>query len=169
MGGPTSPPGRTFRERWPHDAATADWLARPFVPIVLGGVAGLLAAPVWLFSVTLSQPVVTIVVLAIAVITSILLDRSAGRPRAIVARGWRVSIWWLLMVALGWLLSLVGVAVCTGDLCTDTGTSDASWVGAALPIFVLTVAGSTLGAVAIDRLGMRLARRRSAGTGVGMR
>ena len=157
MGKVTAPEGRTFEERWPHDASDAEWLARPWVPVVLGGLGGMAGLPLFLAAGLLAPPVTLIVVLAVITLALTLLLRLHPRSNAL-RRLWRVATWTWVATAIG-----VVVGIATGTLCGGVAAEAACLERRAsvpaLVVFALLVGASTAAAAGIDRLGRRLEHR----------
>lgn len=154
------PPGRTFRERWPHDAAAADYLAAPWVPLALGGLGGLLAAPYVAASV-MTNPVAAVGLIAAAAASTLALRRGLGGRLA--GRAWRTLAWFVLIglvgIPLAWIVGEVGGALCPAAGCGGLRSRDA---GSALTMVVatgLSLVASVVLAVLVDRAGRRLAPR----------
>lgn len=118
----TAPPGKTFKERWPHDASEREYLAAPFVPVVLGGLAGLFAVPALLAQLFLAMPLPVAGVVGIALgVTTVAIARATARPARWVVRVWKLAAWIGAAIALGLLVTAVGSALCDGSACAGVG------------------------------------------------
>ena len=158
MSGQTSPPGDTFEERWPDDVAEANWLAAPWTPIVLGGLAGLFGAPVLLVSLALRWfPMSVIVWLGLLVLLTLAVRASSGRSQRGLGRLWRLVAWLGAVAVLGYLIGLATIVLCGGASCSPTFPMDDGQPVAAVVVFALSVGGSIVAAMGVVRLGRRLA------------
>jgi hypothetical protein len=155
----TAPPGDTFEERWPHDAAEAEWLAGPWIPVVLGGFAGILGAPMIALAILAAKwPNVLLVVLALVGLLTVGLLRTRGRTQRRIGRLWRCFVWLVGAALFGILLSYLSLWLCVGDICSPMGVDLQRPVISAL-VFGLSVAGSIGLAVVVDRWGRALSAR----------
>lgn len=152
----TSPPGKSFAERWPHDASEREYLAAPWLPIVLGGMAGLFAVPALLAQLFITVPVpVLVLIFANVALTTLAIGRAEGRPSRWLVRLWKVWVWVAAAIVLGLAVSFIGVALCDGTACAGEGRTS---TGRAIAMAV-TFAASIGGALAITLLVERAARR----------
>src|SRR5688572_32240514 len=107
----TPPPGDTFDERWPDEAAESRWLAGPWLPIILGGFAGLFGAPLLLLSLFGAwSPVSWIVGAAVLGLLTFGVLRTSDTPARLLGRLWRIAAFVALSLALGFAMWLVGSA-----------------------------------------------------------
>ena len=155
----TAPPGDTFEERWPHDAAEAEWLAGSWIPVVLGGLAGILGAPMIALAILAANwPIVLLVVLALVGLLTVGLLRTHGRTQRRLGRLWRFFVWLVGAALLGVVLSYLSLSLCVGDICHPFGVDLQRPVISAI-VFGLSVAGSIGLAILVDRQGRVLAAR----------
>ncbi|HYH91844.1 MAG TPA: hypothetical protein VD763_01700 [Candidatus Saccharimonadales bacterium] len=161
MSGQTSPPGKTFEERWPDDVAEANFLAGPWIPVALGGLAGLFGVPVLLSGLLRGQTVpFLIIVIGALALASYAVPRTGGKARRRLLSLWKVAAWVLLASGAGILIGWISVAVCDAACAAGTSTTDRT-----IPtgiVFITTVAASVGLAMAVDRMGHRLPRREPA-------
>jgi hypothetical protein len=159
MSGQTSPPGRTFEERWPDDVAQANYLATPWVPIALGGLAGLFALPIVIAGWATALSIGTVLGLALVfTLLTLVTARTSGALQTWLLRLWRLVAWIGLATVVG-----LGSIVLTSVACDETSCSIGRQIGErpipSVLVFALTVAGSVLAAVAVDRTSRRLTVR----------
>ena len=160
MSGQSSPPGSTFEERWPHDAAEVGYMAGSWIPIVLGGLAGLFGVPLVAARLLTTWSFVAVLVLAaIAVLFTFAVLRSRGTFQVGLARAWRVVVWFGVTAVSGLVLLIVAGALCGAATCTDVARFDMARLMPSMVVFALSVAGSAWLAVAVDRAARRLAAR----------
>ena len=74
----TAPPGRSYKERWPDAARSADWLSGSTATFLLGSLAGLFGLPLLLGMTFADYPLVPAVI-AVAAVAAIPLGRRSGR------------------------------------------------------------------------------------------
>jgi hypothetical protein len=159
----TKPPGRTFEERWPHDAAEADYLAGPWVPIALGGLAGLFGLPLVLGAILVTAPLpyLGIVGGALALSTYAVLGWT-GRGQRRVARLWRLSAWLLMAAVAGLLLAILVDALCSDVACREASPLEGPRAIATV-ITTIAVIGTSVGlAVFVDTAVRRIIASRRA-------
>jgi hypothetical protein len=159
MSGQTSPPGKTFKERWPDDVATADYLAGPLVPTALGGLAGLIGAPAFLAALVFSSWVSIIAYVATLALLTGVLWPSRGAIQRWAGRLWRFVAWVGLAALAGLVMGIFATILCEGSSCFAQDRNVASRVVPVIVVFATSVAGSTLAAVAADRAARRLTVR----------
>lgn len=154
----TPPPGDTFEERWPDEAAEREWLAGPWIPIVVGGVAGLFGVPLMLAALVRGQTVGTLAVLFVVLgLATLGMAWTGGGLRRWSGRVWRLVAWSILAAGLGFLLGIAADGLCQ-DLCEPGRSSMADRPVATVVVF----GGSVLGSIAIA-IGVVRAARRLAG------
>ena len=161
MSGYTAPPGDTFEERWPDEAAERSWLAAPWLPIVLGGFAGLLGAP------AVPAGAVRGVVADrpgssgpwSSACSTLGLLRTSGRPSRILGRLWRITAFVALSLGLGFAMWLVSLVVCDQGRCAVSLSFDPARFAVSAMMFAAAVLGSILIAMWVDRAGKALAAR----------
>ncbi|HEX6868297.1 MAG TPA: hypothetical protein VF119_05800 [Candidatus Limnocylindrales bacterium] len=148
----TAPPGTTFKERWPLDASERDYLAAPFVPIVLGGLAGLFAVPALLAQAFLAATVpVTIVVALGVILTTLAIAHATAKPARWIVRIWKLATWIAAAIALGLVVTAVGAALCDGSACA---TASRYAIDRAIPMavtFALSLGGAFAITFAVER------------------
>jgi hypothetical protein len=155
----TAPPGDTFEERWPHDAAEAEWLAGPWIPIVLGGLAGIVGGPMIALAILAADwPIVLLVVLALVGLLTMGLLRTRGRTQRRIGRLWRFFVWLVGAALVGIVLSYFSLSLCVGDICHPFGFNLQRPVIGAI-VFGLSVFGSIGLAILVDRAGKTLSTR----------
>ena len=156
----TAPPGDTFEERWPDDAADREWLAGPWIPVVLGGLAGIIGAPMIALAVLAANwPVNTLVVLVLTGLLTVGVLRTEGRTQRRIGRLWRFFAWLIAVAILGIGLSYLTLALCDGDACAQLFRVGAQrWIVGAI-VFGLGVFGSIGLAIVVDRMGTGLSMR----------
>jgi hypothetical protein len=115
----TRPAGRTFAERWPDDAATADWLGGGWVPIGAGGLAGVLTLPMWLAAVFAGRPVLLFVPVVLLILGAALGRRRSRFSRA-AGRAWIVGAYLVIAAFTGLVLAFVAQGVLS-VACPTTG------------------------------------------------
>ena len=158
----TAPPGKTFEERWPDDAADQAWLAGPWIPIVLGGLAGIIGGPMIALAIlSANWPIVLLVVLALVALLTVGMLRTGGRTQRRIGRSWRFFVWLVGVAVLGLGLSYLSLFLCEGDICSPFGVNLQRPVIGAI-VFGLSVAGSIGLAILVDRQGAALAARHRA-------
>lgn len=153
----TAPPGKTFAERWPHDASEREYLVASSVPFVLGGLAGLFAVPSMLALVFLLAPLVlSITVAATLALSWIVIRRSEARSGRWVVRAWKLGAWVTLAVVLGLLLSVLGTLLCGGS-CSTVGRFERPL--ATVLTFALSIAGALAITFGVERAARRISVR----------
>ena len=155
MSGQTSPPGKTFNERWPDDVATANYLAGPWVPVALGGLAGIIGAPLLLGAWLGSSWLPWIVFGSALVVLTLLVPRARGGMRMWMLRGWRLAAWTLLAGLLGIVGLLLTGRLCVSEACIGGAGLTPDRLVPGIVVFAVSVLGSTLAAIAVDRAARR--------------
>lgn len=156
----TAPPGKTFAERWPHDASEREYLVASSVPFVLGGLAGLFAVPFMLAKLLLITPaVMSTAVAAILLVSWIVIRRSGARPGRWVVRAWKLAAWVALATALGLAVTVVGTILCDGPACATEAryASDRAW--ASFVTFALSIGGALAITIGVERAARRMVVR----------
>jgi hypothetical protein len=165
MSGQTSPPGDSFAERWPDDAAEREYLAGPWIPVVLGGAGGLFGVPLILAGLTTSLLIPMVLVLGATLLaTTLLVRRSAwaGGRGQMARRVWKIAAWLALMTVLGVVVVWLVDAVCPASGACITERLGLERNVAQLVTVVGLVGGSILGAIEVDRIARRLGGPRRA-------
>jgi hypothetical protein len=156
----TPPPGETFDERWPDEAAEREWLAGPWVPVVLGGFGGLFGVPLMLAALVRGQTVGTLAVLFIVLgLATLGMVRGRGGARRLSGRVWKLVAWSILAAVLGLLLGIVADTLCQ-DLCAPGPIRYFDRPVATVAVFGGSVLGSIAIAIGVDRAARRLAGMR---------
>ena len=156
----TAPPGETFEERWPDEAAEREWLAGPWVPVVLGGFGGLFGVPLMLAALVRGSTVGTLAVLLAALALATLgMVRGRGVTRRLSGRLCRLVAWSILAAGLGFLLGIVADALCQ-DACAPGPFGYLDRPIATVAVFGGSVLGSIAIAIGVDRAARRLAGMR---------
>ena len=159
MPGYTAPPGETFEERWPDEAAERQWLAGPWVPVVLGGFAGLVGVPLMLAALVRGQTVGTLAILFILLgIATLGMVRGRGGVSKLSGRVWRLIAWSILAAGLGFLLGVVTDGLC--QACEPGPFLAMDRPVASVVVFGGSVLGSIAIAIGVDRAARRLAGMR---------
>jgi hypothetical protein len=157
----TAPPGETFEERWPDDAAEIAWMAAPWIPVVLGATAGVLGVPIVLSALAAAWAPLSIVILAVLFGGATLgLVRARGALQRWSGRAWRVVTWVILAVGLGILIGVLTTLVCAGEDCSMSVRVDPERPIATIVVFGSSFLGSIGLAIVVDRAARRLARMR---------
>ena len=160
MSGYTAPPGDTFEERWPDEAAERNWLSGPWLPIVLGGFAGLFGAPLYLLALFGTwSPVSWVIGAMVLGLLTLGVLRTSGRPSRILGRLWRIAAFVALSLGLGLVMWLVNLVVCDQGRCGGSFSLDQTRFAVSAMMFAAAVLGSILIAMWVDRAGKHLAAR----------
>ena len=150
------PPGRTFRERWPHEVEETRYLASTTYAVVVGGVLGVFLVPFAIWEAASSAPLaVAGIVLGLLAVMATLLG-TLGPGRRWLALAWKIGVWVLGAALLGLVIELMVTGFCAG------GCSSAVSVVRTTPVIItyaLLVAGSIGIAFVADRSGNALRRR----------
>jgi hypothetical protein len=159
MSGQTSPPGKTFEERWPDDVAEANYLAGPWIPIALGSLAGLFGVPVLLGGLLRGQTLpFLVVVIGVLALTSFAVTRTGGKARRRILALWKVAAWVLVAAVAGILIGWLSVALCDAACAAPIQRDGARVLPSAIVFFAMV--GSSIGlAMAVARISRRLPRR----------
>jgi hypothetical protein len=155
----TSPPGKSFNERWPDDVATANYLARPWVPIALGGCAGIAGLPLVAAAFLLWSWTNLLTVVAAFGLLTFLASRTRGSLRVWILRLWRLTGWLLLAGLVGYIALVLAGALCGTAICGAGTGATPERVGPSVVVFVVILVGSVFAAVAVDRAARRLPMR----------
>jgi CDP-diglyceride synthetase len=149
------PPGKTFKERWPHEVEETRYFASTSYAVVIGGVLGVLLVPLAIWDAASAAPLAAAgIVLGLLGITATLLGvATPGRRR--LALIWKSGAWLLGAAVLGLVVESIAMAFC-GDLC---GTAAAGRRPSPLLTYLPLVAGSIAIAYLADRAGNALRRR----------
>jgi hypothetical protein len=149
------PPGKTFKERWPHEVEETRYFASTSYAVVVGGVLGVLLVPLAIWQVASAVPLAAAgIVLGLLGITATLLG-AATPGRRWLALIWKSGAWLLGAVVLGLAVESIAVALCANGCGTAASMRRTSPLLTYLPL----VAGSIGIAYLADRAGNALRRR----------
>ncbi len=166
----TRPPGKTFEERWPDEVAETAGLAGPWIPLVLGGAAGLIGLPILLATaVDGSLPWSAIVLVGLIALATAGYLSTRGSQQRLVGRLWRIVTWAGLVTLLGYLVAMAGLGICGATGCRPGFGLDPSRPLAGALAFTASILGSMAIAWFVDRTGQRLVARTRASDAAGMR
>ena len=150
------PPGKTFQERWPHEAEETRYLASTSYAVVVGGVLGVLLVPFALWEAVSAAPLaVAGLILGLLGVTAILLG-VATHGRRWLALVWKVGVWLLGAAVLGMAIDVIVTKLCSGACGTTESVRRTSPL---VFTYALLVAGSVGIAYLADRAGNALRRR----------
>jgi hypothetical protein len=150
------PPGKTFKERWPHEAEETRYLASTTYAVVVGGVLGVLLVPFAIWKAAAAAPLVVALVLGLLALIAIVLLRALAPGRRWLALAWKIGVWLLGAAALGLVVDSMVVELCHGACGTGASVSRTSPL---LITYALLVVGSVGIAIVADRSGNALRRR----------
>ena len=159
------PAGKTFKERWPHEAEETRYLAATSYAVVLGGVLGVLTVPIWLLDGFSAYPLIAGAVVSLLVLIPAAMSRAPAGARRWLALAWKIGAWVIGAAALGLVVDTVTTAIC--DAACRASVAPQSRPSGMLLAYALLVAGSIGVALLVDRAGNELRRRtrRAAATG----
>ena len=155
----TAPPGKTFNERWPDDVASANYLAGPWVPYALGGLAGIVGIPIVIGAGLLASWLFVLGLVTVVGVLTALVARPGRTPGTVVLRLWRFTTWVLLAGLIGIVALFATGVLCDTAACLEGTRSTPERIVPAVVVFALTVAGSVAAAVGVERAARRLAVR----------
>ena len=107
------PPGKTFKERWPHEVEETRYLASSSYAVVLGGVPVILSY--WLAAI----PLAAAVVLASVALIPLTIARTPPRAHRWLALAWKIGAWVIGAALLGVVVDTLTLAIC-GEACRAT-------------------------------------------------
>ena len=151
------PPGKTFKERWPHEVEETRYLASSSYAVVLGGVLGVFMVPVMLSYRLAAIPLAVVVMLAIVALVPLTIARVPPAAHRWLALAWKIGAWVLGAAVLGVVVDTLTLAFC-GEACRATAVALRQPPGLLLSYGVVVV-GSVVLALAVDRVGNTLRRR----------
>jgi hypothetical protein len=154
----TAPPGKTFKERWPDDAAESSYLAGPWVLLIVGGLLGVLAIPLLLARALLAAPLPYIAIFGLFVVVTIALQRATGKQRSRLARLWKFGAWFFAAAALGMAIDLVAPVICN-DACKQALRDNPTGPTPSTLTYLLLVVGTVGVTILVDNWGTSLRRR----------
>ena len=158
------PAGRTFKERWPHEAEETRYLAATSYAVVVGGVLGVLTVPIWLLDGFSAFPLVPAGIVALLVLIPMMMTRAPATARRWFALAWKIGAWIIGATVLGLVVDTVTTAMCD-DACR-ANVAPGTRPSGLLLAYALLVIGSIGVATLVDRAGNELRRRtRAAVTG----
>lgn len=153
----SAPPSKTFAERWPDDAAEADYLAGPWIPVAAGGLASLVALPIILGQVLRIAPLPFLLIAGgIIVIATLAMTRATGKARRRAGRAWKFGFWISLAAVVGVVLDRLSTVICDAACRAAAGPADPDRMGPTLVSMVALVASSIALAILANRAGDRL-------------
>ena len=151
------PPGKTFKERWPHEVEETRYLASSSYAVVLGGVLGVFMVPVMLSYWLVAVPLAAAVVLVIVALVPLTIARTPPPAHRWLALAWKIGAWVIGAALLGVVVDTVTLAVC-GEACRAMAVTVRQPPGLLLS-YGMVVIGSVVLALAVDRVGNTLRRR----------
>ena len=150
------PPGKTFKERWPHEVEETRYLASSSYAVVLGGVLGVFMVPVILSYWLVAIPLAAAVVLASVALIPLTIARTP-RAHRWLALAWKIGAWVIGAALLGVVVDTLTLAIC-GEACRATVIPMRQPPGLLLS-YGLVVVGSVVRALGVARVGIALRRR----------
>lgn len=158
----TAPPGRSYKERWPDAARSADWLSGSTATFVLGSVAGVLGLPPFLGMVFAAYPLIPVVI-AVLAIAAIPLGRRSGRAGTLGRGIFRLGLFLVIVGLAGMALSLLAAGllplVCGAEACRDSFSGSRAMDLGVVSLQVLALAGSVAIGITAAFVVSRLATR----------
>ena len=159
------PPGKTFKERWPHEVEETRYLASSSYAVVLGGVLGVFMVPVILSYWLAAIPPAAAVVLASVALIPFTIARTPPRAHRWLALAWKIGAWVIGAALLGVVVDTLTLAIC-GEACRATVIPMRQPPGLLLS-YGLVVVGSVVLVLVVDRVGNALRRRAVQATALG--
>ena len=153
------PPGKTFKERWPHEVEETRYLASTTSASVTGGILGLLGVPLFIWDRVSMAPIAFAITLGILALITFAIPRVPATARRWLTLAWKIVAWALAATVIGLVVEAAAGAMCD-DACRAALVPGKGGSGMLLT-YVLLVTGSIGSAILVDRLGNDL-RRRSA-------
>jgi hypothetical protein len=150
------PPGKTFKERWPHEAEETRYFAATSYAVVVGGVLGVMLVPFGIWHTFMAVPALGPSIAGIVALVTFALIRPTAPGRRWLALAWKIGTWVLAAGALGLVVEGLASAMCDATCVTALPTRSASPV---LITYAALVVGSIGIAVLADRGGNALRRR----------
>jgi hypothetical protein len=160
----TAPPGRSYKERWPDDARSAEWMLGSSATWVLGSLAGVFALPPLLGMTFAAYPLVPVVI-AVAAVAAVPLGRRSGRAGTLGRGIFRLGLFLVIVGLAGIALSLLASGLlslaCGPEACRGSSSGSQPMDLRVVSLQVLAVAGSLAigitAAFAVSRLATRYA------------
>ena len=150
------PPGKTFKERWPHEVEETRYFASTSYAIVLGGVLGVLLVPFAIRAALGAAPLAIAIIVGLRVLVTFAMSRVPRNGRRWLALAWKVGVWVLAAGALGLVVEGMASAMCDEACVTALPKRSTSPI---LITYAILVVGSIGIAVMADRGGNALRRR----------
>ncbi len=154
----TAPPGKTFEERWPDDAAESKYLAGPWFLFVLAGLLGVLAVPLLIARAIVAAPLLFVAIGVLFILVTVALARASGKRRSRLTRLWKVAAWFLAAAGLGIAIDLLGPVLCD-EACGAAALENPTASTPALATYLMLIAGTAVITILVDRWGTDLRRR----------
>jgi hypothetical protein len=151
------PPGRTFKERWPHEVEETRYLAATSYAVVLGGLLGVLTAPLGLWHALAAVPLGAGIIVAVLVMIPVAMTRAPAGTHRWLALAWKIGAWVIGACLIGLVVDTITLAMCD-EACRAT-VAPASRPSGLLLSYLLLVAGSIGLALVVDRAGNEIRRR----------
>jgi hypothetical protein len=152
-----SPPGKTLKERWPHEAEDRRYFAATSYAVVVGGLLGVLTVPLIIWQeLTAAPPQAFTLAVGLMLALGIAIPYVPEPARRWLTLVWKVGAW-----AAGAALVAALVETTVAALCDEA--CQAIPAGMQRPpvliAYVVLVAGSIVAAIFADRTGNDLRRR----------
>ena len=160
-----APPGRTTKERWPHEAAEASDLASTSSRVVLGGVLGVFLVPLSIRDWFVAIPWLIALVLGILIFLTIAVRNTSGVWSHRLATVWEIAAWILAAGALGVVIDVISLALCD-DACRVALREGGRGSGGFGLQYLLLVSGS-IGIAWLNGRLSKVLRRRTTVTATG--
>ena len=150
------PPGKTFKERWPHEVEETRFFASTSYAVVLGGVLGVLLVPFAIRGALAAAPLTIAVIVGLLALVTVAMSRVPDAGRRWLALAWKIGVWVLAAGALGLVVEGMASAMCDQACAAALPRRTTSPF---LVTYAVLVAGSIGIAVLADRSGNALRRR----------
>ncbi len=158
----TAPPGRSYKERWPDAARSAEWMSGSTTTWVLGSLAGVFGLPP-LLGMTFAAYPFMLAVVAAAAVAAVPLGRRSGRAGTLGRGIFRLGLFLVIVGLAGMALSLLAAGLlsltCTTDACRDSLSGWRSLDLGVVSVQVLALAGSVAIGITAAFVVSRLATR----------
>lgn len=153
------PPGKTFKERWPHEAEETRYFAATMYAVVVGGVLGVLMVPVVIWEVLSGTPLAFAIVVGLLGVVTMSIGLLGGAGRRWLTLAWKIGAWVVGAAAVGLAFESVVIAIC-GEACLASNPRSRPPLGIMIA-WALQVVSSVGVASLADRWGNALRRRAS--------